>query len=332
MIYFDATKIFLDENKLKQPPVKLYRLDSHNVRVYYTPEEEVCEFYPGLTGFLNKVLPTPQELIDWLVQMGKEAAAIYVKERAIYGSLMHGQFAPLLEKREYDLEPIPEIINGYCKQNKIVVNEKAWSQELKSDVLAFAAWMDEYKVVPIAIEIPLRSVKYGIATLLDLVCKMTVSVWGFWGEEYKTGARKGDPKETSQDCEIYAIVDFKSRKKAYVTESDELQLAYCEEIFKENYPEFNDKEFKLYSWHPKDWKTAPGSHFTEHTNKRPIRELELYSELYRLKYDVTKYSRMKFKGVVKVGEDLTENYQKITLAEVVDLDKFKEELTKKKKS
>jgi len=194
---------------------------------------------------------------------------------------------------------------------------------LKGDIIAFADWMNKYQVKPLAIEVPLCTRKYGIATLVDLVCKMIMPIKGFWGEEYKTGARKGQPKETNKDCEVFAIVDFKSRKKAYVTETDELQLAYCAEMVKENYPEFKDMDFRLFSWHPKDWKTVPGSHFTEHTNKHSVREMELYAEIFHLKNDVSKYQRMSFKGAVEVGKDLSENYELKTLMEIVEIDKMK---------
>ena len=314
---------YLNKDELQAPPVELSRIESHNIRIYYGYNEGVLEFFPGLTGFLSKVLPTPQELIDWLVMMGKEAAAAYVKERTRYGSLMHGQFVPLLVDNKYDLDSTYDVIHQACRVSGLQVDEVNWSRELKRDVLAFAQWMDEYKVIPLAIEVPLITRKYGIATLVDLVCKMTISTKGFWGEEYKsdtkTGFKKGDPRETKQDCEIYAVVDFKSRKKPYVTRADELQLAYSVEMVKENYPELKDEEFRMFSWHPKAWKTAPGSHFTEHTSKHTIRELELYSELYYLTNDVYKYSRMSFQGTVEVGGDLSENYTTRSLSEIIDL-------------
>ena len=318
----ELRSLYFDEDALRLPPVKLFRMDSYNKRIYYTSSEGVHEFFPGVTGFLSTILPTAPELISWKIQMG-EGAAAYVKERATYGSLMHGQFAPLLINRKYDLDPIHEIIHEYCKEDEMIVDEIAWTRELKKDIIAFAHWMNEFQVKPLAIEVPLCTRKYGIATMVDLVCKMIIPMKGFWGEEYKSGARKGQPKETMKDCEIYAIVDFKSRKKAYVTEADELQLSYCTEMVKENYPEFKDKAFKLYSWHPKNWQTVPGSHFTEHTNKHSVREMELYSELYHLKNDVSKYTRMSFKGVVEVGKDLSENYELKTLLEIIDMDKIK---------
>jgi len=320
---------YLNKEELQAPPVELSRIESHNIRIYYGYNEGVLEFFPGVTGFLSKVLPTPKELIDWLVEKGAGAAA-YVKERTCYGSIMHGQFVPLLIDNKYELDSTYDIINQACRIARIQVDEVNWSRELKKDVLAFAQWMDEYKVVPLAIEVPLITRKYGIATLVDLVCKMTISTKGFWGEEYKTGERKGDPKETKEDREVYAVVDFKSRKKPYVTRADELQLAYGVEMVKENYPELKDKEFRMFSWHPKDWKTAPGSHFTEHTSKHTIRELELYSEIYYLTNDVYRYSRMSFQGTVEVGGDLTDNYTTRSLSEIIDLREIEEaKLTKK---
>lgn len=321
----ELRSLYFDEDALRLLPIKLFRMDSGSkkkkTRIYYTSSEGVHEFFPGVTGFLSKVLPTAPELIEWLKQMGEEADD-YVKERAVYGSLMHGQFAPLLINRKYDLDPIRDIICGYCKLEGITVDEIAWTRELKKDIIALAHWIDKFQVKPLLIEAPLCSRKHGVATLIDFFGKMIMPIKGFWGEEYKTGARAGQPKETIKDCEVYVFADFKSRKKAYVTEADELQLAFGAEMIKENFPEFKDKDIRLFSWHPKDWKTVPGSHFTEHTNKHSAREMELYSELYHLKNDVSKYTRMTYKGVVEVGKDLTENYKLKTLMEIVEIDKI----------
>lgn len=317
----ELRSLYFDEETLRLPPIRLFRMDTYNKRIYYTSSEGVHEFFPGVTGFLSKVLPTAPELIKWLIQMG-DRADDYVAERADYGSLMHGQFVPLLINRKFDLNPLHEIIQDYCKENKRIVDEAAWTRELKGDIIAFAHWMNEYQVKPLLIEAPLCSRKYGVATLIDFFGKMMLPVKGFWGEEYKSGVNKGQPKETKKDCEVYLFADFKSRKKAYVTDADELQLAFGAEMIKENFPEFKDEEIKLFSWHPKDWKTVPGSHFTEHTNKHSVREMELYSELYHIKNDVSKYTRMNFKGIVEVGKDLTENYELKTLMEIVELDKI----------
>ncbi len=318
----ELRSLYFDEDSLRLPPVRLFRMDTYNKRIYYSSSEGVHEFFPGVTGFLSKVLPTAPELIAWKVQMG-EGADDYVKERATYGSLMHGQFAPLLINHKYDLDLIMEIIHEYCKQDEIIVDEIAWTRELKKDIIAFAHWMNEFQVKPLLIEAPLCSRKYRIATLIDFFGKMILQVKGFWGEVYKSGVRAGQPKESIKDCEVYVFADFKSRKKAYVTEADELQLAYGAEMIKENFPEFKDKDIRLFSWHPKDWKTVPGSHFTEHTNKHSIREMELYSELYHMKNDVSKYTRMSYNGVVEVGKDLTKNYELKTIMEIASIQETK---------
>ena len=321
----ELQSLYFDKDVLRLPPYKLFRMDSGSkkkkIRIYYLSSKGIYELFPGVTGFLSKVLPTAPELIEWLIMMGDKADD-YVAERADYGSLMHGQFVPLLINRKFDLDPLQEIINDYCKENERIVDEIAWTRELKKDIIAFAHWMNEFQVKPLFIEAPLCSRKYGVATLVDLFCKMVVPTKGFWGEEYKSSVKKGQPKETIKDCEVYAVVDFKSRKKAYVTQADELQLAYCGEMIKENFPEFKDENFKLYSWHPKDWKTVPGSHFTEHSGKHSEREMELYTELYQLKNNISRYQRMSFKGVVEVGKDLSQNYEIKTLMEIAETDKI----------
>ncbi len=319
----ELRSLYFDEDALRLPPIRLFRINSKDMRIYYTFEKKSHQFFPGVTGFLKKVLPTSPALINWQIEMG-DRAEDFVAERAAYGSLMHTLFAVLLIERQFDLETIHGIVSDYCEKKEMNVDEIQWSRELKKDIVAFAQWMIDFQVKPLAIEVPLCTWRYGIATLVDLVCKMMIPTKGFWGEVYKSGAKAGQPKETTKDCEAHAIVDFKSRKKYYVTETDELQLAYCEAMVKENYPEFEEKDFRLFSWHPKDWVTAPGSYFTEHTNKHTKHEMELLSELYHLKNDVTKYTRISFKGVVELSKkDLAENFSRLTLMEIVSIEETK---------
>lgn len=316
-------------------PTKLLRIDDRKVRIYFTYEKGYGEFFPGVTGMIEQTQPMNQHLIDWLIMMGDKAEP-HVEERKNYGSMMHSAFAEILINKKFSLDTITKRVTDYISLNSVEADPLKWELELKKDILAFSQWIIEFEVIPLAIEIPLCSRKYKVATLVDLICKMTKPIKGFWGEKYKTGEKKGEAKETIKKENIFAIVDFKSRKKAYVTDGDELQLKLCEEIVKENFPEFKDINFYLYSWHPKDWKTSPGFFDTDHSNKHSIKEMELISALFHIRKDILKYTRLNIKGLIDlnsgdiVGNYIIQNLEEITKKEYSKI--IKDEMLLRKKS
>jgi hypothetical protein len=309
---------FFDEEALRLPPVRLWRMEARGIRVYYTFDDGEIEIYPGVTGMLSKVLPTSEELIKWRCQMGYDESIEYMRERANYGSLMHALFVPLSVEGKINLDMIREGTIQWCEKNGIPYVED-WPRELKLDLLAYAQFMIDYQVKPIAIEVPLRTKKYHAATMVDMFCRMVIPRNGFWGETYKSGEKKGQPKQTKKDVVTYAVVDFKSRRKAYVTEADELQLEFGKQMILENYPEFRDEDIALFSWHPKEWRTSPGYHFTEHTDKHSTEYLRLLKLMYQQRNDLTDYIHIKTSGIIDISKgDLSGNVENIPLIEIIN--------------
>jgi len=314
----ELRSLFFDQDALRLPPVRLFRIEARGIRIYYTFDKGYAEMFPGITGMLGKVLPTSEELIKWKCQMGYDESFSYMNERADYGSLMHSLFVPLSISGTVNLDEIHDITAGWCELRGIPFNDE-WPRELKSDLLAYAQWMIDYQVKPIAIEVPLITRKYQVATMVDMFCKLMYPKKGFWGEKYKSGTQAGQPKETIRDVETYAIVDFKSRKKSYVTETDELQLEFGKQMVVENYPEFDEKLISLFSWHPKEWRSSPGYYFTEHTGKHDTEELELLSRLYQKRVNLNEVIRTETRGVVDIRKkDLSENYEIRTLIDIIN--------------
>ena len=309
----------LDETALRLPAIRLFRVDDRGVRLYYTYDFGEITFFPGVTGMLGKMLATPEALINWKAEKGVAEARRYMEERACYGSLMHSLFTHLLIKRSIDLDEMPEIVHNYFLEHNCQTNISARVHELKKDLLAFAQWILEFNVAPLAIELPLCSQRYGVATLVDLVCELDVTEKGFFGEVYKSGAQKGKPKETKETKRRKAIVDFKSSKNSYSSpESHEYQLLFCQELVKENFPEFAETDFYLFNWHPKDWRTSPGCHCLDQTGKHQKRELELMAELYHIRHTLQNKSKVFTQGVIDLDKgQLAENFEVATYAEVL---------------
>jgi hypothetical protein len=139
----------------------------------------------------------------------------------------------------------------------------SWADELKKDVLAFAQFMIDKNVKPLAIEICLYHPTDGYAGAIDIVCEMDDEVKGFFGETYASGANKGQPKESKRIERVRAIVDIKSGRKGFY-ESHEIQLKAYEDMWNIHFPK--KPIDRLYNWSPKDWRSAPGYNLKDQTN------------------------------------------------------------------
>lgn len=84
--------VYFNADALKEPPYRVYQLNSDGYRYYYRFDENgTPEFYPSVTTLLKQVMPTPQHLIDWMLANGKEGAIEKRDLAAAYGTFMHSQ-------------------------------------------------------------------------------------------------------------------------------------------------------------------------------------------------------------------------------------------------
>lgn len=236
-------------SRLIQPRI-LYRADGNGQRYYHTIDGDDVRFYPSVTSIIDATQPMPFYLKKWIADMGLRQAERYRDERAAYGTFMHMMIGELLMNGTLDLDGMADRIADYCTDNGYDYDWTLWTAELKKDLVAFNHFATEYNIKPIAIEMMLASDTHGFAGAIDLVCMMTVQVKGFWGETYKTGDRKGQPKETKQAQDVVAIVDFKSGRHSF-NDSNDLQANMYMMLWNENFPETPVE--RCYNWSPKDW-------------------------------------------------------------------------------
>ena len=193
--------MFFDKNALIEPKCAVYQLNTKGYRYYYKYDEQgEPQFYPSVTTILTQTMPEPIFLKQWRDKMGAEAADRYRDERAAYGTFMHALFGELLINRTIDLDSVQDKLKVYIEQKQLPVDFIFYCDDLKKDVLAFAQWVADYEVQPLAIEIALVSEQRQYAGMIDLVCTL------------KT-------KEGRQT----AIIDFKSGRNGF-SEEHELQL------------------------------------------------------------------------------------------------------------
>lgn len=227
----EMTAVFFNADALREPQYKLFQLNSDGHRYYYRYEGATPVFYPSVTTLLKQVMPTSPFLIKWMVENGAEGATEKRDLAAAYGTFMHAQFESLLINRRYDFDIVPEILLSYMEQQNLP--DKFYGESLakiRKDVCAFAQFVKDYNVRPLAVEIALVHPECHYAGMLDLPCVMT------------------DPKTGN---EFPAIVDFKSGRKGFY-EEHELQLALYRDMWNVNYPEMPIT--RIFNFAPKDWR------------------------------------------------------------------------------
>ncbi len=307
--------LFFDEEALLETPVQVYRLNHHSAgRYYYKFIKGEPIFYLSVTNMIHASMPTSPHLIKWMSEMGYEAAEAYKEERAGYGTFMHIQFQKILIERGINLDAIAEELKDYIlKENYPISSYNKWLYEIKFDILGFAQFLLDANVQPIAIELVLASDKYGYAGAVDLCCYMDIIETGFYGETYKSGDRKGEPKESKRTRRIIAIIDFKSGKKGF-WDSHEVQLNAYKEMFEENFPHV--KVEKIFNYAPTDWRTVPGYKIKDQTDGPNKEKLRLFVELAKIERKKKDKVVTIIEGVLDLEKGhvgLEDNYKEISL-------------------
>lgn len=286
--------MFFDKNALIEPPCPVYQLNTKGYRYYYRFDEQgEPQFYPSVTTILSQTMPESPFLKQWRDKLGAEQADRYRNERAAYGTFMHGLFGELLINRTIDLDDIQEKLKIYIEQKQLPVDFIFYAEDLKKDVLAFAQWVADYDVKPLAIEIALVSEQKRYAGMIDLVCTLN----------------EKDGRKT-------AIVDFKSGRNGFC-EEHELQLHLYRDMWQENFPQHPIK--KVFNFSPKDWrKNKPTYNFKDQTNSEMAAVRDDILAIAAVKDSQRKNEFTATFGTINLDEpDLSKNIVSLSLADVV---------------
>lgn len=278
-----------------RPVAPIRRFSQGGNRFYYRVEKdgEITLYSSGTTLIKDGYAESEAALEEWRNKLKAEGKdpRYELNYAAMRGTLMHilaGDFIQQKELKlgnfhEYFTQFHPEITEEYL-YNDVISKDTLWLQKA---LLAFAQFVKDYNVKPLAIELILTSEKYMVASPVDLICSMTIKEKGFFGEVYKTdskatGAKKGDPKESYGEREIIAIIDMKSSKNGFY-DKHALQLKLYKHMVSENYPDI--KIEGLYNWSPKDWTgTEPTYNLKEQSEGRLEELAEVVFEQGRIKH------------------------------------------------
>jgi hypothetical protein len=247
-----------------------------------------------VTTLIKNTLPTPPSLIKWIADRGQEDSQSEALERANYGTFLHLCCAELMMKGKFDLEKLQNKLTAYILQNEIV-QTKGWLEDLKKDILAFAQFIIDYNVKPLAIEICLYHPEDGYAGAIDLVCEMD------W-----------------KKARIRAIIDLKSGRKGFY-ESNEIQLQAYANMWQIHFQETLDKVF---NWSPKDWRKSPTYNLKDQTDSPNAKKLPMLVELAKIENDKRENKVMIIGGNIDLLSGLEKNINEYTFTELIKKQKL----------
>ena len=288
--------VFFNADALKEPPYRVFQLNSDGYRYYYRFNENgEPEFYPSVTTLLKQVMPTPPALVDWMVANGKDGATEKRDLAAAYGTFMHGQFETLIINRRYDFDNVPAVLLAYMEREHVPESLfSQWIVKIRKDVLAFAQFVKDYNVKPLAVEIGLVHPEYRYAGCLDLPCVMT------------------DPKTGKT---FTAIVDFKSGRKGFF-EEHELQLHLYKHLWDVNFP--NCPIERVFNFSPKDWRTKPTYNLKDQTDSVNAKKLPYLFALATIEDEKRDNTLTIVRGVLDLDNGkISDNLLTLSLAELI---------------
>lgn len=285
-------------NSLPPVPYQVYRVSVGSGRIYYRMIEDSPRFYISLTTMTSATLPTSEFLIKWIADMGYDESRKYMNERADYGSVMHYAIGVFCKEKAFDIDKTEEFIT-FCKETGICKQVKPeWTDELKRDIAAFAQFAHDYNLVPLAIEMVLVS-EDGYGTLIDMVCNMTITEKGLDHDNpYKSGKRKGEPREIKVKRKIKALINFKSGKHGFY-DTHEIQLEFEKRLFTENYPDI--KIDAIYNWSPKDWSGKPSYNLKDQTGSLNSEKADALLALAKIELMKKMVFNTTIEGPIKFG-------------------------------
>ena len=293
----EMSAMFFDADALIEPPYRVWQLNSSGHRYYYKFDKDGNpEFYPSVTTILSQTLPTSPWLVKWIADKGLEESERYKMERANYGTFMHAVFERLLINRSYNLDTLKDELKEYIDVNRLPEDFIHYADDLKKDVLAFAQFVLDYDVRPLAVEIALVHPVYRYAGMIDCPCTML---------EKPGGERR-----------INAIVDFKSGRNGFC-EEHEIQLHLYKDMWNENFSRFPME--RVFNFSPKNWRKKPTYNLKDQTDSPNARKIPALLELASIEDDKIENVFTACSGTIELDRkpDLSANVVSMTLSELV---------------
>lgn len=277
---------WFDPNALRLPDYRVGRVYYGNGRSYLRilPDgslEQPFRLYTSLTTAIDSCQPTEHGLLAWYCEHGLDEAKRLSRLAANYGTLLHKEIGLYLIMNYYDLDTVQErVAEELSTTNYWQPETDGWAEKLQYDMVAFIAFAQEHDIKPLGIEYVLLSEK-GFGTLIDLVCRLKMPVKGFHGELYKSGERKGEPKETTVIQEKTAIINFKSGRHGFYRNNG-IQIECEKQLWEENFPDLPID--CAMNWSPKEWIVSPDWNLKDWSGEIEQAEVDAVLALAQIRY------------------------------------------------
>ena len=287
-----------NKEALRLLPYRLKRFNFGSKRFYYYfTEEAELVLLPSVTTVCSMTMPKGSWYAGYILKHGsEEAAKAYMNERADAGSFLHICIEDFLINGFINLEK--DDSSFYLKfldYAKTVNRGEAFVLkhigEIKKDLLSFAQFCYDHELVPLAIELTLKSEQLGTVGTLDLYAEIT------W-----RGKRRR------------VIIDFKIGKKGFFP-NHAAQLHILKELFLENFP--GEEVYMVINWAGSDWRKAPASKHKDQTKSIEAKCFKHYTAIANLQNgDIgSKYLPPVIDGEIRLGEPVDACYYRLTVGE-----------------
>jgi hypothetical protein len=330
---------------------QVYRMNQDGMRYYFTVKYEeseeaknlnllnedktVVSFYPSVTTIIDKVVPKSFAWMKLISELGMKGFYQMMREKAKYGTLLHILIADYfksadnIQDRYFDFNTIAGRVALYIEENRITFDTHDWIINIKKDLAGIIQFIKDYEIEPIAIELMglcepvFNNINCRFGGAIDLICEMTVKEKGFYGEVYKSGEKKGEPKETTQERRIRAIIDFKSGKSGFFDDY-EIQL----HLYKMMIENLNLGIERVYNVAPSEWIKNPNASMKDQTDSKKAMNIPEYLTIFHREW-ISPKEFLLINGTTKGLEPLSEICKFVPAEEYV-LNRFNKKNKQKK--
>jgi len=263
-------------------------------RLYFTVESGIC-LYSGITGYIDKFWKKPGEdepLIEYRVKHGANHKNA-LRLAASYGTFGHQCAAELMSRTDevsLALDILPDF-ERYCLREGMVV-ENYWNR-LCNDLKSFAQFVYEREVEPLAVEYCVYDKLKGVATPLDLVCRLK-----FNGKT------------------VVANVNFKFRESPNLYPKDTKQTCIETMLFNQRFVGTENEITHNFVWMPVNWRGETPTYKLENTTGKYTREMweEDHGILVTKKaihFDLNEGFLSKAGGKIHIGKPVNPNRETV---------------------
>ncbi len=264
---------------------RVYRFFHSKERFYFTHKANDAgapdvTFFPSCTTVIRNTTPTSFGILRIMQEHGSDYDT-WLRRKADYGTFLHFQFADYMRLQSYDFDLVEARRLAFSEKERLEYDNTWWTAAAKRDLLGLIQFVRDYNVTPLFVEQPITYTlpsgeRFG--SVIDLVCEMDIEEAGFWGETYKSGEKKGEPKETKQTRRIIAAIDLKSGKSGFFDDHAIQLKMYQMALEQSGFP-----VERIYNLAPSDWKETPSYKLKDQTEEVASETIALLLRLYFLR-------------------------------------------------